>query len=140
MKKENTKYAGFTFDVDGFPCVAVINSDLKDDAQRFEFPYSVFIEIIPEFYNEIGHPTEEESKFLNEIEDEIVKFLEAKTRSIHIGSTILPKKKEIIFYTKMPDAVKSFLERYLLFIQRRYNFEISLDEKWESVSGFYNQL
>lgn len=140
MKNENTKYAGFTFNVDGFPGVAVINTDLKDDEERLEFPYSVFIEIIPESYNEIGHPTEEESKFLNEIEDEIVRFLEAKTRSIHVGSTILPKKKEIIFYTKMPEAVKSFLERYLLFIQRKVNFEISLDEEWESVSGFYNQL
>jgi hypothetical protein len=140
MKSENARFEGFTFEVDGLPAIAIINSDLKNNEQRFEYKYSVFIEIIPEAYNKNGHPEEKEQDFLVQIENEIITFLEIKTETVYIGNTILPRKKEIIFYTKMPEAVELFLKSYLPFIQRKYDFEISLDQEWESVSGFYNQL
>jgi hypothetical protein len=140
MKSENATYTGFEFEIEGFPALAIINSDLKDPEKRAGYAHSVFIEIIPDTFNEFGHPLEPEYDYLVNIEKEIILYLESQTESVHVGHTTLFRKREIIFYTKEPEKVESFLEHYLESVERENHFEVERDAEWINVSAFYELL
>lgn len=140
MKSSNATYTGFEFEVDGYPALAVINADLKKLENKSQYPYSVFIEIIPETFNENGHPEGEEYDYLNEVEKEIIEYLEEQTPSLHVGHTTIYRGREIIFYTKDREAVENFLDYFLQGIERENSFEIEYDEEWNNVSAFYELL
>src|SRR5437764_5332250 len=118
MKSETSTYTGFEFEVDGFPGVAIINSDLANLENRFEYSYSVFIDLIPDSFNEFGHPDEKEYDYLNELEKKMIEYLEEQTNSLHVGHSTIYRKREVIFYTKDPEKVESFLEHFLTTIER----------------------
>lgn len=139
MKSESATYTGFEFEVDGYPALAIINSNLKN-AEWQKYPYSVFIQISPDTYNENGHPEGEEHDYLNEIEKKIIEYLETQTQTVHVGHTTVYRSREIIFYTKDKEAVESFLEHFLSTIERENNFEVEQDEDWANVSAFYELL
>ena len=139
MKSEKATYTGFEYEVDGYPAMAIINSDLKTE-NRPQYPYSVFILIIPDKYDENGHPEESEYDYLNELEKNIIEYLEEQSRTVHVGHTTIYRGREIIFYTKDREVVESFLEYYLQTIERENSFEIEQDSEWENVSAFYNLL
>ena len=140
MNSENAIYTGFEFTVDGYPALAVINNDLKKLPDRSLYPYSVFIEIVPDSFNEIGHPVGDEYDYLLEIEKRIIHYLETETRTLHIGHTTAYRRREIIFYTKDSALVEDYLENYLNTIERESSFEIEEDREWDNVSGFYDLL
>ena len=140
MKSEQATYTGFEFEVDGFPALAIINADLKKLANKSQFPYSVFIQIIPDTYNENGHPEGEEYDYLNEVEKKIIEYMEEQTESLHVGHTTLYRTREIIFYTKSNNEVEAFLEFFLQNIERESSFDIERDPEWENVSAFYDLL
>lgn len=140
MNSENATYTGFEFDMEGFPALAIINSDLKKMPERFSYNHSVFIDILPESYNENGHPEEQEYDYLVELEKQMIEYLEGQTETIHVGHTTLYRKREIIFYTKEPEKVNSFLEHFLSECGRENHFEIEEDSEWENVSAFYELL
>ncbi len=140
MKSTNATYIGFEFEVNGFPAMAIINADVKASESRLQYGYSVFIDIVPETFNEIGQPTEEEFDYLTEVEKKINDYLEGQTETIHVGHTTVYRKREIILYTKEPEKVEGFLDYFLSTIEREYNFEIEPDENWENVAGFYELL
>ena len=139
MKSDRATYTGFEYEVDGYPAMAIINSDLKIE-NRPQYPYSVFILIIPDSYDENGHPEEAEYDYLNELEKNMIEYLEEQTHTVHVGHTTIYRAREIIFYTKDRDVVESFLEYYLQTIERENSFEIEQDSEWENVSAFYNLL
>ena len=87
MKSTNATYTGFEFEVDGYPALAIINSDLKKMENKAQYPYSVFIQIVPETFNENGHPEAEEYDYLNEVEKKIIEYLEEQTQTVHVGHT-----------------------------------------------------
>ncbi|HYK56510.1 MAG TPA: DUF695 domain-containing protein [Flavisolibacter sp.] len=140
MKSTNATYTGFEFEADGFPALAIINTDLKKMENKSQYPYSVFIEIVPDTFNEYGHPEEEEYDYLNEVEKEIIEYLEEQTQSVHVGHTTIYRAREIIFYTKDREAVSNFLDFFLPGIERESSFEIEPDAEWENVSAFYELL
>ena len=140
MKSSTSTYTGFEFETEGHPAIAIINSDLKNLENRSHYPYSVFIGIVPDSFNENGHPEEEEYDYLNEVEKKIIAYLEEQTESVHVGHTTVYRHREIIFYTKNNDAVESFLEYFLSTIERENHFEIESDPEWENVAGFYELL
>jgi len=140
MKSENAIYTGFEFEMEGFPALAIINSGLKNFEDKASYTHSVFIEIIPDTFNEFGHPLEEEYDYLNKIEKEIISYLEEQTQSVHVGHTTLFRKREIIFYTKEPEKVEAFLDHFLSSVERENAFEIDADKEWENVSAFYELL
>ena len=140
MKSETATYTGFEFEVDGFPALAIINSDLKKLENKSQYPYSVFIQIIPDRFNENGHPEEEEYDYLNEVEKKIIEYLEEQTQSVHVGHTTIYRAREIIFYTKDREVVETFLEFFLETVERENSFEIEDDAEWENVSAFYELL
>ena len=72
MKSNNATYSGFEFEVDGYPALAIINSDLKNLENRSQYRYSVFIELVPDSFNENGHPEDEEYDYFNYLEKKII--------------------------------------------------------------------
>jgi len=139
MKSESAIYTGFEFEVEGLPAFAIINTDLKD-ANKKQYPYSVFIQIIPDAYNENGHPEEKEDEYLVETEKKIIEYLESQTQSVHVGHVTIFRSREIIFYTNDIEAVENFLDHFLSGIERESNFEIEPDAEWNSVAAFYDLL
>lgn len=139
MKSEKATYTGFEFEVDNYPALAIINTDLKD-IDRSQYPYSVFITMVPDSYNENGHPEGEEYDYLNEIEKTIITYLEEQTQTVHVGHTTVYRAREIIFYTKDREAVENFLGHFLPATERQGDFEIEDDREWSNVSAFYELL
>lgn len=139
MKSENSTYTGFEFETEGYSAFAVINIDLKN-ADRQQYPYSVFIQLIPDSYNKNGHPSEEEDEYLIDIEKTIIEYLETQTQSVHVGHVTAYRSRQIIFYTKDNEAVENFLDYFLSTIERESSFDVEQDPDWDNVSAFYELL
>jgi hypothetical protein len=140
MNSENAIYTGFEFQAEGHPAIAIINSDLKNLEQRDRYPYSVFIELVPDSFNENGHPEEEEYDYLTNVEKDIITYLEGQTQSVHVGHTTIFRARQVIFYTKDKEAVESFLDHFLATVERVSHVDIEYDPTWEHVSAFYDLL
>lgn len=140
MNSETATYTGFEFEENGFPAIAIINKDLADKEIRAGYPYSIFIEIIPDSYNEYGHPEEAEHDYLIEVEKKMIDYLEKQTATVHVGHTTLYRKREIIFYTKDAEKADGFLNYFLSTIERENSYEIEPDKEWDNVAGFYDLL
>ena len=139
MKSESAIYTGFEFEADGFPAFAIINTDLKN-VKKEQYSYSVFIQIIPDSYNENGHPEQQEDEYLVEVEKKIIEYLETQTQSVHVGHVTSYRSRQIIFYTDSDGVVATFLDHFLSSIERESNFDIEEDPEWENVSAFYELL
>jgi hypothetical protein len=140
MNSKSATYTGFEFEVEGFPALAVINKDLADKSVQAGYPHAVLIGIIPDTYNEYGHPKEEEYDYLLEVEKKMIDYLEEQTQTVHVGHTTAFRKREIIFYTKETDKVDGFLNYYLSTVERETFYEIEADPEWNNVSAFYELL
>lgn len=140
MNSKKATYTGFKFEEDGFPAYAIINKDLKNLDDRFHYQYAVFIGVIPVEYNENGHPEGEEYDYLLHVEKQIIEEIEVEGETLHVGHTTLSLKREMIFYTKVPDKVEEYLNAYLPTIKRESSFHISEDPDWENVEGFYEMM
>ena len=140
MDSNSAIYSGFEFEVDGFPALAIINSDLKNLPDRSDYKYSVFIEIFPDSFNENGHPEDKEYEYLLDIEKKMIDYLETETRTVHVGHTTVYRRREIIFYTKDSAIVEDYLINFLPTIEREHSYDIEEDSSWEFVSGFYDKI
>jgi hypothetical protein len=140
MSSKTATYTGFEFEVDGFPALAIINKDLADKSLQATYPTAVLIEIIPDNYNEFGHPDEREYDYLLDVEKKMMDYLEEQTQTIHVGHTTAYRKREIIFYTKEVEKVDGFLNYYLSTVERETFYETEADPEWKNVSAFYELL
>ena len=140
MNSKSATYTGFEFEVEGFPALAVINKDLADKSLQAGYPNVVLIGIIPDTYNEYGHPEEEEYDYLLDVEKKMIEYLEEQTQTVHVGHTTAFRKREIIFYTKEAEKVDGFLNYFLSTVERETFYEIETDPEWKNVSAFYEIL
>jgi len=140
MSSKTATYTGFEFEVEGFPALAIINKNLADKTVQAGYPTAVLIEIIPDTYNEFGHPEEKEYDYLLDVEKKMIEYLEEQTATVHVGHTTAFRKREIIFYTKEVDKVDGFLNYYLSTIERENFYEMEADPEWNNVSAFYELL
>lgn len=139
MNKEGD-YTGFEFEDEGFPALAIINKDLKSFEGKQGYSHAVFIQVVPDRFNEYGHPEGEEYDYLNEVEKTIMDYLLEQTETVHVGHTTMYRSRQIIFYTKNREAVETYLEHFLSTIERENSVEVEYDPEWESVSAFYDLL
>lgn len=139
MNKEGT-YIGFEFEDEGHPALAIINKDLKEFEGKSKYQYAVFIQVVPDQFNELGHPEGGEHEYLYEVEKTIMDYLFSQTETVHVGHTTLYRARQMIFYTKNKEAVDTYLDHYLSTIERVSRYEIEYDPQWEHVSAFYNML
>lgn len=140
MSSKTATYTGFEFEVEGFPALAIINKDLADKTIQAGYPNAVLIGIVPDTYNEYGHPEEVEYDYLLDVEKKMIEYLEEQTATVHVGHTTLYRKREIIFYTREPEKTEGFLNYYLTTVERETFFEIEADPAWNNVSAFYELL
>ena len=140
MNSNNATYTGFEFDVDGYPAIAIINKDLNDKTVQAQYSSAVFIELVPDTYNDVGHPGQEEYDYLVEAEKKMIDYLESQTASVHVGHVTMFRMLQIIFYTKEPEKVEGFLNYFLSTVEREHHLEIESDPEWEGVSAFYELL
>ena len=140
MSSKTATYTGFEFEVAGFPALAVINKDMADKTAQAAYPNAVLIEIVPDKYNEYGHPEEEEYDYLLDVEKKMMEYLEEQTATVHVGHTTAYRKREIIFYTKETEKVDGFLNYYLSTIERETFYEILADPDWTNVTAFYDMI
>ena len=103
---------------------------------QIHFPYSVFIEIVPDHYSENGHPTEQEYDFLNEIEKSIISYLEEQTATVHVGHVTVYRARQIILYTHDKEAVENFLDHFLQATERENGLEADMIDSFFTVSFF----
>jgi hypothetical protein len=140
MNSQDSIYTGFQFEEDGFPAFAIINKSLKDFKDRFSYHHGVFIGVMPLEYDEDGHPQGDEHDYLVQIEKDIIEGIEKEGETLHVGHTTLSMKREMIFYTKVPEKVEAFLQAFLPTINRDSNLDILEDPGWEEVEGFYELI
>jgi hypothetical protein len=140
MSSNNATYTGFEFDVDGFPAIAIINKDLNNKTVQAAYPHGVYIELVPDAYNEYGHPEQAEYDYLVEAEKKMIDYLEGETTTVHVGHVTLYRMLQVIFYTKEPEKVEGFLNYFLSTVEREHHLEIESDPEWEGVSAFYELL
>jgi hypothetical protein len=140
VSSKTATYTGFEFEVGGFPALAVINKDMADKSLQAPYPNAVLIEIVPDTYNEYGHPEEEEYDYLLDVEKKMMDYLEEQTATVHVGHTTAYRKREIIFYTKETEKVDGFLNYYLSTVERETFYEIVADPEWTNVAAFYEMI
>jgi len=140
VNSNNATYTGFEFDVEGYPAIAIINKDLNDKSVQAKYPQSVFIELVPDTYNEVGHPDQAEYDYLVEAEKKMIEYLEGQTATVHVGHVTMFRMLQVIFYTNEPEKVEGFLNYFLSTVEREHHLEIEADPEWESVSAFYELL
>ena len=140
MDSNNATYTGFEFEVEGFPAIAIINKDLNDREVQAQYPHGIFIEIVPDSYNETGHPDQAEYDYLVEAEKKMIEYLEGQTQTVHVGHVTLYRMLQVIFYTREPEKAEGFLNYFLTTIEREFHLELEADGQWEGVSAFYELL
>lgn len=140
MSSKTATYTEFEFEVEGFPALAIINKDLVEKSVQAGYPTAVLIGIIPDKYNEYGHPEEEEYDYLLDVEKKMIDYLEEQTATVHVGHTTAFRKREIIFYTKEAEKVDGFLNYFLSTVERETFYELEADPEWGNVSAFYELL
>ncbi|RYZ28736.1 MAG: DUF695 domain-containing protein [Chitinophagaceae bacterium] len=140
MNSNNATYTGFEFDVEGYPAIAIINKDLNDKSVQAGYPQAVFIELVPDTYNEVGHPDQAEYDYLVEAEKKMIEYLESQTATVHVGHVTMFRMLQVIFYTKESEKVEGFLNYFLSTVEREHHLEIEADPEWEGVSAFYELL
>ncbi len=140
MKSEDATYTGFQFEVAGYPALAVINKDLGNGTIQAAYPSAVFVDMVPDACNDMGHPTETEYDHLVEMEKEMIAYLEGQTKSVHVGHVTQYRLLQAIFYTAEPEKAEDFLTHYASTAERTITIEVEHDPEWEHVSAFYEAL
>lgn len=100
----------------------------------------IVIEIIIYIHdkNNNGHPTNEEAKVLNELEEKLAVFLN-ESQTVHaIGRISRNGERDIIYYINQPSldqiASKEFFDS--INVIRPMNITIKKDEKWANIGTF----
>ena len=135
-----TTYTGFEFEAEGFPAIAIINKDLSERDKQKDYSTVLFIEIVPDAYNDYGHPEQAEYDYLVEMEKKMIDYLEGQTQTVHVGHVTMYRLLQIIFYTKEAEKAEGFLNYFLSTIERQTSLETEQDPEWENVSAFYELL
>jgi len=140
--KPEDVFTAVQFEMDGKPCVAVINKQYKDFKNKSTFPLSLFLLVNTFEKDKIGHPTEKEAVAFHELQTTIIRELSAAFAFCHVGTTTMTGYRDIIFYISSKDQDKAIAVLNKLKVQNKrfesYTFEA--DPEWEAVASFYEAV
>jgi hypothetical protein len=136
IPKEN--YSIFKLELEGGLAFATINAGYDNYCHKKAYPWYAVVVMEIQDRNENGHPTNEEAKVLNDLEDRITQFLN-KTQTAHkIGRVTRNGEKDIIFYLSNPrlDPAETKIFFDSMNVVRPMNFTVEKDESWKNVKAF----
>lgn len=141
LKSEDT-FTTLQFELDGKPCVAVINKQYKDYKSKFMFPLSLFLMVNTLEKDKNGHPTEQESLAFHELQTAIIQALSAEFTFCHVGATTMTGYRDIIFYINPKDQEKAVLvlNKFKADNKRFESYTFESDPEWEAVASFYEAI
>ncbi len=141
LKPENT-FTTLQFELDGKPCVAVINKQYKDYKSKFMFPLSLFLKVNTLEKDKNGHPTEQEYLAFHELQTAIIRALSAEFTFCHVGATTMTGYRDIIFYINPKDQEKAVLvlNKFKADNKRFESYTFETDPEWEAVASFYEAV
>lgn len=141
IKPENV-FTTLQFEMDGKPCLAVINKQYKDFKKKSMFPLSLFLMVNTLEKDKTGHPTEEEALAFHELQSTIIRELSAEFAFCHVGTTTMPGYRDIIFYidSKDQDKAVAVLDKLKAGNKRFESYTFEQDPEWEAVASFYEAV
>ena len=134
--KEN--FSIFKLTIDESLAFATINTGYNGYPNKSFYPW--YAEVVMEIHdkNDNGHPTNEEAKILNDLEDQITSYLK-QTQTLHsIGRVTRNGERDIIFYMDKPKLVGNTAKEFFDSINaiRPINMKLKKDKKWSNVRAF----
>ena len=141
LKPEDV-FTTLKFEVEGKPCVAVINNQYIDFKGKSLFPLSLFITINTIDKDKKGHPSEKEIEIFHKLQTRIIKELSDAFPYCHVGTTTMTGYRDILLYINSKDQKKA--EEILKSLKdgnARFNsYAFEPDPEWEAVASFYEAI
>jgi hypothetical protein len=121
----------------GKPMVVRRNNSAKQLSVNSKFDYRVGIAIPLLAPNEIGFPTNEEAKSLNQIEEELSNQLEKDSASILVLSISTDGMRELVYYTRDSIIVEETIDNIRSkFPFYQFQFYVKEDKEWSVYQEF----
>jgi len=142
IQKPENVFTTLKFELDGKPCLAVINNQYKDFKGKTLFPLSLFLLVNTFEKDKNGHPTEKESAVFHELQSRIIRELSDAFLYCHVGTTTMPASRDIILYINPKDQEKAvvILNKIKGENKRFESYTFEADPEWEAVASFYEAV
>lgn len=124
-------------ELDGLPTEMIVNTALKDYAEREDFPFHVWVSIGFQA-NGSGLPTDKEARGLETVEDAVLAAVRKAGAGHFIGRTTWNGTREFNFYVEDPEAADERLETLGAGQARPFVYEICEDPAWQRVDFFFD--
>lgn len=140
--KPEDMFTSLKFELDGKPCVAVINTQYKDFKSKSLFPLSLFIMINTKDQDKNGHPTEKEASVFYDLQTKVIARLSSEFRYCHVGTTTMNGYRDILLYINEKDREKAteILNQLKGENDRIASYTFEPDPGWEAVASFYEAV
>ncbi len=135
-------FSTLKFELDGKPCLAVINTEYKDFKGKSDYSLSLFLLVNTLEKDKNGHPTGKESGLFHELQSRIMRELGASLAYCHTGTTTMDGYRDIILYIRPADQDKAMtiLNKIKAENERFKSYTFELDPEWEAVASFYEAV
>ncbi len=142
ISKPEDIFTTLKFEVDGKPCLAVINNDFKDFKGKSDYSLSLFLMVNTIEKDTNGHPTEKESGIFHELQSRIIKGLGLNVPHCHAGTTTMNGYRDIMLYIRPADQDKAvtILNKIKEENPRFKSYTFEPDPEWEAVASFYEAV
>ncbi len=116
------------------------NTAYKDYRFKSDYPWFLRIEIQTKDKNENGHPTSDEARLLNRLEDLIDAELKKICTSHYIARTTSNGSRELLYYVDDPEKANPALQRLVCDPNpiRPFEYKMEEDKDWGKVDYFLN--
>ncbi|MEJ7693615.1 DUF695 domain-containing protein [Daejeonella sp.] len=140
--KPEDVFTTLKFELDGKPCIAVINKQYKNYKNKAMFPLSLFVQVNTTDKDQNGHPTEKEAVIFHELQSRIIRELSAAFKYCHVGTTTMNGTRDILLYINSKDQKKAsaILNKIRDENKRFASYTFEPDPEWEAVASFYEAV
>ncbi len=140
--KAEDVFTTLKFELDGKPCLAVINNQYKDYINKSKFPLSLFLMVNTLEKDKNGHPTEKEALVFHELQAMIIRELSEAFLYCHVGTTTMTGYRDIMLYINSKDQGKAteILNRIKAENKRLESYTFEQDPEWEAVASFFEAV
>lgn len=142
LLKPEDVFTTLKFELEGKPCLAVINNQYKDYKNKSMFPLSLFVMVNTLEKDKNGHPTEKEALVFHELQAKIIRELSNAFLYCHVGTTTMTGYRDIMLYINSKDQEKAtaILNRIKAENKRFESYTFEADPEWEAVASFYEAV